>query len=72
MAVRRLKGKQRGPKCSWCAERATHRGFMFGKHACESHMAQLVAWDEREQAPDYSDAAFALHGLAQNKPEGSK
>lgn len=58
MAVRKLKTKQRGPKCSWCETKATYRGFMFGKHACEEHMAELKAWDKRATAPDYSDASF--------------
>lgn len=58
MSVRQLKSKQRGPTCSWCASKATHRGFMFGKFACADHRANLEAWDAREQTPDYSDAAF--------------
>lgn len=58
MTVRRLRANQRGPKCSWCAGKATHRGFMFGKLACADHIAELTAWDKREQEPDYSDAQF--------------
>jgi len=56
--VYKLKAKQRGPKCSYCDERATHRGFMFGKFSCEQHLAELEQWDRRETAPDYSDAQF--------------
>lgn len=59
MAVRKLKAKQRGPQCSWCQERATHRGFMFSRHACDNHIPELTAWDRQAQAPDYSDAEFA-------------
>lgn len=57
MAVRPLKPKQRGPRCSWCAERATHRGFMFSRYACSSHLTQLEEWDTKETRPDTSDAA---------------
>lgn len=58
MAVYKLEAKQRGPRCSWCAERATLRGFMFARFACDTHLPELQAWDKREQEPDYSDAAF--------------
>lgn len=58
MAVRLLRAKQRGPKCSWCTEKATHRGFGFGRLACSAHLTTLHDWDRRESAPDYSDAAF--------------
>lgn len=58
MSVYRLKAKQWGPRCSWCGARATHRGFMHAKHACPTHFAELEAWDRKEQAPDYSNAAF--------------
>lgn len=58
MTVRRLKAKQRGPVCSYCESKAEYRGFGFGKFACEQHVPELTAWDRREQAPDYSDAAF--------------
>jgi len=57
MSVRRLKRGQKG-RCSWCQEQATHRGFMFGKYACDAHLVELAEWDRRAQAPDYSDAAF--------------
>lgn len=58
MTVRRLKGKQTGLKCSWCEAKALHRGYGFGKLACAVHLPELTEWDRREQAPDYSDAAF--------------
>jgi len=56
--VRRLKGKQVGPRCSYCDVRASWRGYGFGKFACNAHITQLEAWDRRESAEDYSDAAF--------------
>ncbi len=58
MTVRRLKTKQLGPKCSFCDEKAVHRGYGFGKFACGSHHQQLSEWDRIASAPDYSDAAF--------------
>lgn len=58
MTVRKLKAKQRGAKCDWCDEKATLRGYGFGKHSCEQHRKELEEWDRRAQAPDYSDAAF--------------
>lgn len=58
MTVRRLKLRQRGHACSWCTNKATHRGYGFGKLACADHMTALEQWDRRESAPDYSDAAF--------------
>lgn len=58
MAVRKLKTKQRGPKCSYCEHRATHRGFGFGWFSCDKHIDQLTEQDRRDSAPDYSDAAF--------------
>lgn len=57
MAVRKLKAKQRGPRCQWCDSRATHRGYGH-KLGCEAHMAELIAQDARNSAPDYSEAAF--------------
>jgi hypothetical protein len=58
VTVRKLRAKQRGPKCSWCDAKAIQRGFMFSRFACADHAAELAAWDARAQAPDYSDAAF--------------
>lgn len=58
MTVRRILPKQKGRKCDWCGDLATQRGFMWRKCACGRHLAELQAWDRREQAPDYSDAAF--------------
>lgn len=57
MAVRRLKPKQRGPRCEWCSNRATHRGYGHSL-GCDDHLAQLREQDTRDSAPDYSDAAF--------------
>jgi hypothetical protein len=57
MTVRQLKRGQ-NLKCSWCAENATHRGFVFAKSACPIHHQELVEWDRKAQAEDYSDAAF--------------
>jgi hypothetical protein len=54
--VRPLRFKQRGPKCSWCAVKATHRGFGFGRFACPQHLDDLTAWDRRE-ALDHSEPA---------------
>lgn len=58
MTVRKLRAKQRGPSCFWCAKRAAFRGFMFGRFACLTHLDDLLAWDRLASAPDYSDATF--------------
>jgi len=58
MAVKRLRAKQRGPSCSWCSERASHRGYGSAKFSCPDHLSELEEWDRRESTPDYSDAAF--------------
>lgn len=57
MTVRPLKPKQRGPRCQWCDNRATHRGY---GHAlgCGDHLVALRQQDEVNSEPDYSDAAF--------------
>lgn len=59
MAIRPIKRKHGNHKCDWCGERATRRGYGWGKVACAAHLPELIAWDQRESAPDYSDAAFA-------------
>ena len=58
MTVYRIKAKNGAHKCDWCGERATLRGFGWGKKACPDHADELSAWDRKAQAPDYSDAAF--------------
>ncbi len=55
--IRPLKAKQRGPRCEWCDNRATHRGYGHSL-GCEYHMAELIEKDRRDSATDYSDAAF--------------
>lgn len=66
MSVKRLKPKQRGPWCGFCIvgerERAEWVGFGHAKFSCDRHKPDLMAWDRRESAPDYSDAAFSLGG----------
>lgn len=58
MTVRKIKVKNGNHKCSWCAERAVLRAFMWGKVSCKDHHAELIVWDIKAQAPDYSDAQF--------------
>jgi hypothetical protein len=62
VSVRRLRAKQRGPRCSYCPSLAKHRGMHFTKFACEDHRSQLVADDEAAAARDslQSDADWAL------------
>ncbi len=58
MSVRKLKAKQRGPFCSYCQQRATHRGGMFTRFASANHLEVLQSDDRKANTPDYSDAAF--------------
>lgn len=62
MTVRKLRKKQRGPKCSYCPERAEYRGLMFTKFGCAQHKAALDAEDAAQERRDsYStDAEFSL------------
>jgi len=50
MTVRRLRAKQRGPRCSYCTERAIHRGVGFTMFACAEHLDSLTAADRRQHA----------------------
>jgi hypothetical protein len=52
MTVRRLRAKQRGPFCSWCKERATHRGVGFTRFACVEHLAELEKADTDQSRLD--------------------
>lgn len=56
--IYKLKVKQRGPYCSYCEKRATMRGCMFTKFSCDGHADFLYRDDEKENRPDYSEAAF--------------
>jgi hypothetical protein len=49
MTVRRLRARQRGPCCSWCEKRAIHRGVLFTKFACDVHLIDLQAADDRQE-----------------------
>ena len=49
MTVYRLRAKQRGPVCSYCADRAVLRGCGFTKFSCNSHEHWLRD-DDRDQA----------------------
>lgn len=62
MTVRKLRQNQRGPKCSYCPERAVYRGLMFTKFGCEQHKPMLDKEDAAQEARDsYStDAEFSL------------
>lgn len=62
MTVYRLRKKQRGPKCSYCDEKAAHRGCHFTKFACSYHLAQLTEDDRRQTASDeyHTEAEFQL------------
>ncbi len=55
MAVYPLRPKQRGPRCSYCSEKAVYRGFGFGKFSCATHLPELKQWDRIE-----SDAFFQV------------
>jgi hypothetical protein len=57
MAVRKLRANQRGPRCEWCNNRATHRGYGHSL-GCDTHLPELERQDKRDSAPDFSDAAF--------------
>jgi len=50
MTVRKLRAKQRGPRCSHCDARAVHRGVNFTRFACDEHLAVLQAEDDRQAA----------------------
>lgn len=62
MTVRRLRGKQVGPRCSFCPERASWRGVYFTRFACNSHHAELSAEDKRQAIRDSheSEADYAI------------
>lgn len=49
MTVRRLRAKQRGPRCGYCTERAVWRGMGFTLFACAEHETQLRT-DDADQA----------------------
>lgn len=62
MTVRRLRSMQRGPSCSYCAERAVWRGVYFTRYACEGHKPQLVHADRQQAIADdhfHNDRQFA-------------
>lgn len=60
MSVRSLKAKQRGPRCSYCTERAKWRGLMFRRFACSEHHGRLVAEDQEQSRRDaYQTGAAA-------------
>lgn len=52
MTVRRLRAKQRGPRCSYCEERAVHRGCYFRMFACSEHLDKLTEDDAAQAAQD--------------------
>jgi hypothetical protein len=55
MTVRRLKGAQLGPWCSYCTAapfRATHRGLSYTKFACIEHLPMLQAADRKQAQQD--------------------
>jgi hypothetical protein len=60
MTVRRLRANQRGPRCSYCSERAVHRGCLFTRFACPDHLDKLRTEDAgRARIEQYvSDAEF--------------
>ena len=52
MTVRRLRKKQKGPKCDWCDEKAVYRGWHFTKFACSEHHLALDDLDTKLTAND--------------------
>lgn len=62
MTIRRLRGKQGGPKCSYCTERADWRGVYFTMFACAEHLPKLEGDDsDQAQRDSYqSDAEWSL------------
>jgi hypothetical protein len=64
MTVRRLRSKQHGPSCSYCAERAVWRGVYFTRFACSDHKPQLDHADAEQTARDehYETGRAYSHG----------
>lgn len=62
MTVRKLRSKQRGPRCSYCDARAVWRGVYFTKFACDEHKPRLDAADSEQTRRDsvQSDADWIL------------
>lgn len=54
MTVRKLRKNQRGPTCSYCLNRAVHRGLVFTRFACAEHKPLLDAADEAQERLDAS------------------
>lgn len=62
MVVRKLRAKQRGPKCSYCPERANWRGMYFTRFACDGHHGLLIDDDSVQMQRDshQSEAEWSM------------
>lgn len=62
MTVRRLRAKQRGPRCNHCERRAVYRGCDFTRFACTAHHPELFAEDRAQAIRDSheSEADYAI------------
>jgi len=60
--MRKLRAKQRGPKCSFCENKATHRSMYFNKYGCADHLAEVQADTDASVASlgHQSEAEFQL------------
>ena len=52
MTVRVLRAKQRGPNCSYCANKAKWRGVYFTRFACAEHEGLLRTADAEQERRD--------------------